>query len=391
MEAANQAELAKVLRQKGYFLLIANLADVDKKKSVWVLLNAFFDNLFGVPITEKMFFTRNLEIMVKTGVSLPRALNILSQQVKNGKFKRILVHLSEDITKGQSLSDCLLAYPSVFPVVYRETLKIGEETGKIEDALQILALQMEKEHKLKASISSAMVYPAVVLSMAFIIGIFMFIFAVPKLKETFTDMNVVLPLTTKTIFGLADFLVKYWPFVLPAFIFLLLTGFLLSRVKKGGRFKSIIFLRMPVIAKITKTANTALALRTLSSLLEAGVPIVRALEVASGSLRNFYFKKSLKEASLAIEKGAKLSQVMSGYANLYAITVFHMIEVGEETGETPQVLKKLADFYEEEVASATQKLASLVEPMLLVLVGGAVGFFALSMLQPMFSMTSAIK
>jgi len=257
--------------------------------------------------------------------------------------------------------------------------------------LQILALQMEKEHKLKASISSAMVYPAVVLCMAFVIGIFMFIFAVPKLKETFTDMNVALPLTTKIIFSFADFLTKHWPFALLAFVFLLIAGFLLSRAKKGGRFKSIIFLKMPVIGKITKTANMALVLRTLSSLLEAGVPIVRALEVASGSLRNFYFKKSLKEASLAIEKGAKLSQVMSGYANLYAITVFHMIEVGEETGETPEVLKKLADFYEEEVASGTQKLASLIEPMLLILVGGVVGFFALSMLQPMFSMTSSIK
>ncbi|PIU16525.1 hypothetical protein COT20_00350 [bacterium (Candidatus Gribaldobacteria) CG08_land_8_20_14_0_20_39_15] len=391
MEAQNQAGLANALRQKGYFLLVANLTNIGNKKSVWTLLSAFFDNLFGVPITEKLFFTRNLQIMVKTGVSLPRALNILSQQVKNGKFKRVLTHLSEDITKGESLSNCLLAHPSVFPVVYQETLKIGEETGKIEDALQILALQMEKEHKLKASISSAMVYPAVVLCMAFVIGIFMFIFAVPKLKETFTDMNVALPLTTKIIFSFADFLTKHWPFALLAFVFLLIAGFLLSRAKKGGRFKSIIFLKMPVIGKITKTANMALVLRTLSSLLEAGVPIVRALEVASGSLRNFYFKKSLKEASLAIEKGAKLSQVMSGYANLYAITVFHMIEVGEETGETPEVLKKLADFYEEEVASGTQKLASLIEPMLLILVGGVVGFFALSMLQPMFSMTSSIK
>ncbi len=391
MEAVSQAELAKTLRQKGYFLLTAVIEGGGHKKSVWSSLNASFGKLFGVPLTEKLFFTRNLEIMIKTGVSLPKAMNILSQQMSNGKFKKILSQLSEDITKGESLSNCLAVYPSVFSTLYQETLKIGEETGKLEDALRILALQMEREHKLRSSISSAMVYPAVVMCMAFVIGIIMFVLAVPKLKTTFTDMNIALPFTTKAIFAFGDFLTQQWPFALLLFALLTVGGFLLSRAKKGGRFKSLIFLKMPIIGKIVKTTNTALALRTLSSLLEAGVPIVRSLGVASGSLRNFYFQQSLREVSLAVEKGTKLSQAISGYTNLYPITVFHMMEVGEETGETPEVLKKLADFYEEEVTAATQRLASLIEPALIILVGAAVGFFALSMMQPMFSMTGAIK
>ncbi|MDD5750339.1 MAG: type II secretion system F family protein [Candidatus Pacebacteria bacterium] len=391
MEAADQNELAKALRQKGYFLLSASQDKGIGKKTVWSSLGFFFNNLFGVPLAEKLFFTRNLEIMVKTGVALPRALNILSQQIKNGKFKRILVRLSEDITKGESLSSCLAAFPAVFPVVYQETLKIGEETGKLEDALHILSLQIEREHKLKSSVSSAMVYPAVVIVMGFIIGVIMFVFAVPKLKMTFADMNVILPLTTRAIFALADFLVQRWPFALLIFVILAAGAFLSVRAKKGSRLKSFVILKMPVIGKVSRTTNMALALRTLSSLLEAGVPIVRALDVASGSLRNFYFKQSLKQVALAVEKGTKLSQAIAPYANLYAATVFHMMEVGEETGETPGVLKKLADFYEDEVISSTQKLASLMEPALIILVGLVVGFFALSMLQPMFSITNAIK
>ena len=391
MEAANQTELAKALRQKGYFLLFASATKDEGGKSFLTVAGDFLSNLFGVPLTEKLFFTRNLEIMIKTGVALPRSLGILAQQVKSAKFKKILSKLSEEITEGETLSHCLGAYPSVFPVLYQETLKIGEETGKLEDALHILATQMEREHKLKSSISSAMMYPAVVMAMALMIGVIMFVVAVPKLKTAFTEMSVSLPITTRAIFALADFLTKRWPIALVLLFVLAGLFIFLSRVKKGGRFKSIFFLKIPVIGNLAKMMNAALTLRTLSSLLESGVPIVKSLEVASGSLRNFYFKQSLKEAALSVEKGIKLSQALSPYKKLYPVTVLHMMEVGEETGETPQVLQKLAEFYEEEVTVATQKLSSLIEPALIVFIGGVVGFFAMAMMQPMFSMTNAIK
>ncbi|MEK9153240.1 MAG: type II secretion system F family protein [Patescibacteria group bacterium] len=390
MEAASQSELAKLLHQKGYFLLSADCRDIAKKSSASLFGN-FFSGLFGVPLPEKLFFTRNLAIMAKTGVSLPRAISILSQQVKNGKFKKILVQLSGDITKGKLLSACMAAYPSVFSTLYQETLKVGEETGKLEDALSVLEQQMEKEHKLKSDISSAMLYPAVVLGMAVVIGIVMFVFAVPKLKTTFTEMSVALPFTTRAIFGFADFLTGHWLLSLLILVFLVVAIFVSVRAKKGSRLRSAIVLRIPVIGKIAKTTNMALALRTISSLLEAGVPIVRALQVASGSLRNFYFQQSLREVSLAVEKGIKMSQAIANYPKLYASTVFHMMEVGEETGETPDVLKKLADFYEDEVTASTQRLAALIEPALIVFIGCVVGFFAMSMMQPMFNMMGSVK
>jgi len=162
------------------------------------------------------------------------------------------------------------------------------------------------------------------------------------------------------------------------------------RSKKTVKIKSLILLKIPAICKITKTANSALTLRTLSSLLAAGVPIVRSLEIASGALKNYYFKLSLTESAKFVEKGGKLSDSLKKYENIYSPIVMQMMEVGEETGETPQVLGKLAEFYEEEVAISTKKLSSVIEPFLILIIGGVVGFFAISMMQPMFSMTGGI-
>jgi len=388
MEAANEEALAKILREKGYFLVSAEI-ETKKGKNKNSFLVAL-QGVFGVPLTEKLLFTRNLEVMVKTGVALPRAFKILSVQAKTKKFKKALLGIEAKIMKGDSLSNCIGAYPGIFSTLYQETMKIGEETGKLDEALHILAIQMEREHKIKSDIKTAMVYPMVVMIMAFMIGIFMFIFAVPQLKESFAELNVNLPFTTRAIFGFADFLIEKWSLAILLFSALFVAFFIFLRSKKTGRIKSAILLNIPIVSKINKTTNSALTLRTLSSLLAAGVPIIKTLEVASGALNNYYYKISLKEASKVVEKGEKLSHALSSYENIYSPVVIQMIEVGEETGETPKVLSKLADFYEEEVASATKKLSSIIEPVLILIIGGIVGFFAISMMQPMFSMMGGI-
>ena len=390
IEAADEGHLARLLKQKGYFLVSAEIsAGKREQKKISSVIN-FFHGLIGVPLAEKLFFTRNLEVMIKTGVTLPRAFRVLSQQAKSKKFKKALLDIADRITKGENVSSCMKVYPGIFSILYQETMKIGEETGKLEDALHILSVQMEREHKIKSDIKSAMVYPVVVLVMACFIGVFMFIFAVPKLKESFTELNVKLPITTRAIFGFVDFLTKQWPIAILLFSALFIALFVFLRSKKTGKIKSCVLMKIPIISKITKTTNSALTLRTLSSLLEAGVPIVRSLEITGGALNNYYFKTSLFEASKVVEKGEKLSNALKPYENIYSPVVMQMMEVGEETGETPQVLQKLADFYEEEVASATKKLASIIEPFLILILGGAVGFFAVSMMQPMFSMMGGV-
>jgi len=388
LEAKNPSELAKILRKKKYFLTYAK-EDKEEKKTFSFNLD-FFNKFFSVPLTEKLFFTKNLRVMIRTGVSLPRAFKILSNQAKNSKFKQTLNIISEKISKGKSLSESLGSFPKIFPDLYRETLRAGEETGSLEESLKILDNQMQREHDLKSKIKTAMAYPMIVLGMTILIGIFMMIFAVPNLKVAFEELNVQLPLSTKMFLSSADFLMKNWlGFILVLFILISFLIFYL-RTEKGKKSKSNLLLKIPVISKINKEANSSLALMILSSLLKAGVPVVRALEITSGALSNFYFKESLINASKIVEKGGKISESLKPYKNLYSPMVLEMMEIGEETGETSEILRGLADFYEEEVTNSLDRLSSTIEPILILIIGGIVGFFAISMLQPIFNISKGL-
>jgi len=386
LEAKDPSHLARILRQKGYYLMSVEGEGVKEEKKRFNIghLN-ILERFRGVSLSEKLFFTKNLGVMIKTGVPLPRAFEILSNLAKSKKFKEALKKISERITKGESLSESLSYFPDIFPPLYQETLKVGEETGKLEDSLDVLAQQIEREHGLRSKLVTAMVYPIVVLVMAFLIGILMFIFAIPKLKTAFEELGVSLPFTTKLILSFGDFLSKKWPTAILIVFVLSVVISLVTRGGKGGKFKSKLVLKIPFVSKISKQMNSTLTLRTLSSVLSAGVPIVRALEVTSGALKNFYFKNSLETAAEVVEKGKKLSEALEPYKEIYLPMVLEMIKIGEETGETPQVLGKLADFYEEELAATLQKLSSFIEPLLIILIGGVVGFFAISMMQPLFS------
>lgn len=393
LEAVNEKQLSQGLRTQGYFLISSQTND-NQDKEVKITNKSspnFLENFFGVPLTEKLFFVRNLEVMVKTGVSLVRSFEMLAQQTRSKKFKNILIEISIRINKGESLSLSLGRYPKVFSMLFQETIRVGEETGKLEAALKTLNKQMEKEHDLKSKITSAMVYPLMVVCMGFGIGVFMMIFAVPKIKASFVEMGVQLPLTTKIILGIAGLLTKYWFFAIFIFIGIGIGIVLFAKSGRGGKIKSALWLKIPVISQLTRQTNSASTLRTLSSLLQSGVPIVKSLDIASGSLSNFYFRNALKDASAKVEKGEKLSGALKSFQNIFSPMVVQMIEVGEETGETPDILEKLAEFLEEEVGASTQRLSSILEPLLIMCVGGAVGFFAVSMMQPMFSIMEGVK
>jgi len=209
---------------------------------------------------------------------------------------------------------------------------------------------------------------------------------VPKLAQTFEELEVELPFTTRLVIGLGAFLAEKWYLaILIVFIFIIAVRLIL-RTKAGERGLDTLTLRMPVISTLVKKTNAAYTIRTLSSLIAAGTPLVKSLQIVSETIDNFYFRQSLVESIEKVKKGQKLSEALRSHRELYPLTVIQMIEVGEETGETVEILRKLADFYEEEVTNTTKNLASVIEPILMLLIGGAVGFFAVSMLQPMDSM-----
>jgi type IV pilus assembly protein PilC len=388
LEAKDEHELARILHQQGLVLISANLEEEKQKKRKFEISLPFFK---GVSLSEKMFFTRNLQVMISAGISLPRALTILAAQTRNKNFKMTILNILEEITKGKSFAESLGKYPQFFSELFVSMIKVGEESGTLEDVLKNLTFQMERENDLRSKIQGAMMYPAVIICAMIGIGTLMLIMVVPKLAETFVELGIELPPTTKFVIFLGTFLAKDW-FLLP---FIILALFILLRqtlkTKIGKKFFDKLFLKIPVISPIVKKTNSAQTIRTLSSLITAGVPIVQALGVVSGALGNVYFKGAVAKAQEEVRKGGKLSEALKPYQNLYPLVVIQMMEVGEETGQTADILAKLAEFYEEEVTLATKNIASLIEPILMLLIGGAVGFFAISMIQPMYSMLGAIQ
>ena len=386
MEAKNERELAKILRQEGCILIKTNLEEEGLKKG----LSISIPFIGWIPLTEKIMFARNLGVMISAGVSLPRALNILAVQSKNKKFKKAIFKIKEEIIQGKSFSETLEKYPDIFSELFCSMLKVGEETGTMEDVLKVLTGQMEKEHEIRAKIKGAMIYPAVIILAMLGIGIVMLIMVVPKLASVFSELNVELPLTTKMVIYIGNFLAKFWYTVPFGALVLVVLLKMVPKTKLGKLVFDTLVLKLPIISPIIKKTYSAHTVRTLSSLIIAGVPIVRSLEIVSNSLENLYYKKAIAEAAGQVRKGGKLAEALKGREALYPNLVFQMLEVGEETGETADILKKLAEFYEEEVANVTKNLSAVIEPVLMLIIGAVVGFFAISMIQPIYSMMGTL-
>jgi type IV pilus assembly protein PilC len=379
----NKTALAKTLHCKE--MILVNAREKGVKKDIEI-------NIFGtVPILDKIVFTRNLQVMISAGLSLPRAMTTLAEQSKNSTFKKALIDIGEKIKKGKSFSDSLGKYPKIFSELYQNMIKVAEESGTMEDVLGTLATQMEKNNELRTKIKGAMLYPGIILTAMTGIGILMLIVVIPKLKETFDELGVELPLTTRLVVGFGDFLANQWYFALAIFAILAFLIVSYFKSKKGKRFLNFVFLKVPIIGPIVQKTNAAYTARTLGSLLESGVPIVRSLEIVSGTLTNVYYKEAMANSIDKVRKGNRFSEVLKDYKNLYPVMMLQMIEVGEETGKTSEILDKLATFFEDSVSESTKNMSSIIEPILMLIIGGFVGFFAISMIQPMYSITNTLQ
>lgn len=389
IEAPSEKDVAGIIRKDGYLLISMDSENISPNSGInFARFLPFFKK---VSLPDKLMFSRNLLVMIRAGISLPRAIKILSNQAKSKEFKKVLLEISDEIMKGDNLSQCLEKRPEIFSHLFCSMVRVGEESGTMEDVLKVLINQMEKDYELKSKVKGALIYPIVILVAMFGIGIIMLIVVVPRLSQTFAELNVELPPTTQFIVWLGGSLAKFW-FLLP-FIFVgLYIGF--KVVKNSNSGKKIIdatVLRLPVISVLVKKTNTAYTVRTLSSLISAGVPIVKSMELVSDSMDNYLYKTAFIKAAEEVKKGAKLADALKKHSNIYAALVVEMLEIGEETGETSAILGKLAEFFEEEVSNITKNLSGIIEPLLMIIIGVAVGFFAISMLQPMYSMMNAIQ
>jgi type IV pilus assembly protein PilC len=386
--AEDEKSLAKILQKKDYILTTAKIQ--EEKRKIFSLRSLAIE-FRGVSLTDKLLFTRNLQVMVEAGIPLPKAFDVLVEQARNKRFKDALEDIKKSIVKGKTLSEALERYPKIFSELFVSMVRVGEESGTMEQILTQLSFQMDREHELKARVRGALMYPAVIVFAMIGVGTLMLAVVVPQLAAVFDDLGVELPLTTRVIIALGLFVTNYWFIVAPGFIAFLFLLYRFIKTKPGKRAFDTVSIRLPVLSGIIRKTNAALMTRTLSSLIFAGVPIVRALEITSRVVGNVHFQDSLSGAAKQVGKGLKISESLEAHKHIYPIVVIQMIAVGEETGETGKILGKLADFFEEEVTEVTKNLTSIIEPLLMLVIGAVVGFFAISMVQPMYSMLNSIQ
>ncbi len=383
-DAENEKALAGLLKQEGLFLLQARERDGKRRAGLNVDIGAFISRVQPISIVDKMMFARNLSVMANAGLSLTRALDVLAEETTNQKFRKVIEDIRASITGGKSFAESLRVHTAVFGILFANMVDVGEATGKLALVLKLVANQMQKDHTLRKRVKGALMYPAVILTVLFGVGTLMMIYVVPALSETIEGLGIELPITTRIIIAISKFLVAY-ALALPLMIAGVMVGFWrLLKIRRGKELFDLVILKAPIFGGLIQKFNAARFCRTLSYLVTAGVPIVRSLDITASVLGNTLFQKAVGEAARGIQTGKQLHEILASYPKAFSRIVIQMIQVGEETGKLSEMLMRLALFFEEDVANTTKNMSTIIEPLLMVVIGIAVGFFAIAMLQPIY-------
>lgn len=390
VEAVDKYAVYEIARTNGH---VVTRVEEARSFSLANLINMEKINyhLGRIKTDEIVTLTRNLSSMLTAGLPLTRALSVLERQSANVRLKQTLKSVREDINKGQPFYESLGKFPKVFSDLYVAMVRAGEESGQLSGALKTLGIQMERTATLKKKIKGAMIYPCIVIVIMMLIGVLMMIYVVPSITATFVKMNVELPMTTKILIAVSDFMSTHTVIVLAGVVMSIVGFMYLLRTRIGKKVFHFVVLKIPVIGVIVKEVNSARTARTLSSLLMSGVDVINSINITEDVVQNIYYKAILKDAAQRVEKGTVLSEIFIEKNDFYPILVGEMIAVGEETGQISNMLEELARFYETEIDQKTKDLSTIIEPILMVIIGATVGFFALAMIAPIYSISDSIK
>jgi len=336
---------------------------------------------------DKQFFVQNLQVMSRSGLPLDRSLKTLADQTVNKRFKKIINTLYHDTEKGVAFQDSLAKFKSTFGELFINMVEAGSISGKLDDVLAQIYLQIKKGNELKSRIRGAMTYPVIVLIAMVLIGIGMLIFVIPKITGLFDQMSADLPFATKLLINTSDFIINNG--ILSALVVIgICVGFISFIRSTGGKYIFHGFiLNLPIFGSIIKKINLAKFARTLSSLIKTDIPIVKTFEVTSKVLNNRHYRKALIDSSVKLKEGATIAQTLSAYPKLFPPVIIQMISTGEETGQVDNILGELASFYEDEIDQIMKTLPSIIEPVLMVVLGVGVAIMAIAIIMPMYSLT----
>ena len=337
-----------------------------------------------------VLFSRQLSTLVGAGVPIVQSLGILETQAENPAFKEVLAAVKGDIEAGLSISDALKKHPDAFPEIYTSMIKAGELGGILDTILERLTVFMESSEALKAKVKSAMMYPAIVLSICVIVTCFLMVFVIPTFKSVFESFGHELPLPTQILVDISDTMKRFW-YILIAIPYVCWKGFgYFYKTDKGHKFVDGYTLKAPIFGIILKKVAVARFTRTLGTLIKSGVPIMQALETVAQTAGNVVIAEAVLLTRESIREGGHLSDPLKK-SGIFPSMVTSMISVGEETGALDIMLAKIADFYDQEVDTAVKGLTSLIEPIVIVVMGVIIGTIVVAMFLPMFNMSSMVE
>jgi len=386
-EAERVDDLIRWLRENEFFII--RVTELKPK------LQLFSQSRFGgkkarkIKMDELVVFSRQLATMVEAGVPLVQALSILAEQVENLNMQRVVSKLHDDVESGKSLSEAMEFHKKVFSALFVSMIKAGETSGKLEEILDRLASYIEKTNILIKKIKSAMMYPAVVASMALLITLGMMTWVIPQFADIFKSLNAPLPTPTLILLAVSDLVRKYFFWLLGGSVIIVFAVRRLMKTDTGRLFFDSMKLKLPVFGPLLLKVAVSKFSRTLSTLVESGVPIMNAFEIVGQTSGNRLIEQVVTEVRASIKEGESISGPLER-KKVFPPMVVRMIAVGEETGELDKMLSKIADFYDSQVDTAVDGLTSLIEPLIIAFLGIVIGSIVVAMFLPILTLTKAL-
>ncbi len=385
MAAASREEVVMALRREGVIPTVIN-----EEKKIGFSLKALTQRKPKVKDKDLVVFTRQFAAMLNAGIPIVQALDILAKQVDNKGFGEVISDVKNSVETGTTLADSLKKHPKVYDSLYVNMIAAGETGGVLDDVLIRLAIYIEKAMKLKRKVKGAMVYPSVVISVAVLVVAVIMVFVIPVFAKVFTAMGATLPLPTRIIIGVSNFLVGLGGLLILIGSISGFFGFKQFRNTEGGRTATDrLFLRIPIVGQILRKVAIARFSRTLGTLITSGVPILDALEICAKTAGNKVVENLIIHVKKEVATGKTLAEPLAK-SPVFPPMPVQMISVGESTGALDQMLGKVADFYEDEVDNAVANLTSMLEPILIVFLGTTVGFIVVSLYLPIFKIGGVI-
>lgn len=382
VEAKDQEEAASFLRKQQFVPIVIKV--FNQNSSLRYLLNRRSAK------KDLVFFTRQLSSMLTSGLTVMQALTILRNQVQNPAMAEVIEGMIASIQEGKTLSQAISKYPNVFYPIYISLIQAAETAGLLDKILLRLADNLEKQDKLRSTIKSALMYPAIVVIMMVAVMTIMMIFVVPTLTGLYESFNVDLPLPTKIVIGLSNFTVKFWPFVIGSIFPLVFYFRKWKKTLQGKKFLDAVILRMPIFSKLTVQSIMAEFSRTFGLLVGTGSLVVSSLNESADVISNVYYQDAIREVGKKVEKGVTIGDAMLADP-LFPPLMVEMVKIGEQTGKLDDSLTRVSEYFEREVETTVKGLTTAMEPIIMIVLAIGVGFLVISIITPIYNIISQIQ